>query len=31
MKILEEMADEVQKGNSDSVGMLVERALSQDM
>jgi 5-methyltetrahydrofolate--homocysteine methyltransferase len=31
MKILEEMADEVQKGNSDSVRMLVERALSQDM
>ncbi len=31
MKILEEMADEVQKGNSDSVEALVERALSQDM
>jgi 5-methyltetrahydrofolate--homocysteine methyltransferase len=31
MNILEEMADEVQKGNSDSVEVLVERALSQDM
>ncbi len=31
MKVLEEMADEVQKGNSDSVEALVERALSQDM
>ena len=31
MKILEEMADEVQKGNSDSVEVLVERALAQDM
>ena len=31
MKILEEMADEVQKGHSDSVEVLVERALSQDM
>ncbi len=31
MKILEEMADEVQKGNSDSVEALVRRALSQDM
>lgn len=31
MKILEEMADEVQKGNSDSVEVLVERALSQNM
>jgi len=31
MKILEEMADEVQKGNSDSVEVLVERALSQDV
>lgn len=31
MKILEEMADEVQKGNSDSVEALVKRALSQDM
>lgn len=31
MKILEEMADEVQKGNSDSVEVLVKRALSQDM
>ncbi len=31
MKILEEMSDEVQKGNSDSVEVLVERALSQDM
>lgn len=31
MNILEEMAEEVQKGNSDSVEVLVERALSQDM
>ncbi len=31
MNILEEMAEEVQKGNSDSVEALVERALSQDM
>lgn len=31
MRILEEMADEVQKGNSDSVEVLVEKALSQDM
>ncbi len=31
MNILEEMADEVQNGNSDSVEVLVERALSQDM
>jgi 5-methyltetrahydrofolate--homocysteine methyltransferase len=31
MKILEEMADEVQKGNSDSVEALVKRALSQNM
>ena len=31
MKILEEMADEIQKGNADSVGVLVERALAQDM
>lgn len=31
MKILEEMADEVQKGSSDSVKVFVERALSQDM
>jgi 5-methyltetrahydrofolate--homocysteine methyltransferase len=31
MKILEEMADEVQKGNSDSVEELVKKALSQDM
>lgn len=31
MKILEEMANEVQKGNSDSVEVLVGRALSQDM
>jgi len=31
MKILEEMADEVQKGNSDSVEALVKKALSQDM
>ena len=31
MNILEEMADEVQKGNFDSVEALVERALSQDM
>ena len=31
MKILEEMADEVQKGNYDSVEVLVERALAQDM
>ncbi len=31
MKILEEMADEVQKGNSDSVEVLVKKALSQDM
>ncbi len=31
MNILEEMADEVQKGNSDSVEALVKRALSQDM
>ena len=31
MEILEEMSDEVQKGNSDSVEVLVERALSQNM
>ncbi len=31
MKILKEMADEIQKGNSDSVEALVKRALSQDM
>ncbi len=31
MKILEEMADEIQNGNSDSVEVLVKRALSQDM
>jgi 5-methyltetrahydrofolate--homocysteine methyltransferase len=31
MKILEEMADEVQKGNADSVEVHVERALAQDM
>ena len=31
MKIFKEMADEVMKGNSDSVKVLVEKALSQDM